>query len=212
MIAIPHPIRRKIEDQYDFLCSMLNRFPHLLNAWIKQQVLEVQNIAKETSEGDSEIYSTVYQSEISRFDSCYEEEQLFNQAMFIMAYSYYESILNRIAKELEMSSSDARPSLIAKKVNVEILDSCKEVCKYLYCVIRPIRNQLCHNNNGTFFEREDKDVDADGIKALVTEGSISIEDKQVYIINRKLIQDVLDKEHQILLYLADICSYKTRFV
>ena len=98
MIAITHPIKQMINSQYGFLSSMLDRFPSLLNEWIKRQEEEVEQLAREYAEGDYEVYRDTYNSEISRVDPCYDEELLFNQAMLIMVYSYYESFLCRFAK------------------------------------------------------------------------------------------------------------------
>ena len=99
MIAITHPIKQMIDSQYGFLSSMLYRFPSLLDEWIEKQKEEVEQLAKEYAEGDYEVYRDTYNSEISRIDPCYDEELLFNQAMLIMVYSYYESFLCRLAKE-----------------------------------------------------------------------------------------------------------------
>ena len=90
---------------------MLDRFPSLLSEWIKKQKVEVEQLAREYAEGDYEVYRDTYNSEISRVDSCYDEELLFNQAMLIMVYSYYESTLLRLSKEVQVDSP--RPSLIA---------------------------------------------------------------------------------------------------
>lgn len=118
MISAPHPIRLLITNQYQFLSSMLNRFPSLLNNWIDQQEKEVNGLANIESKGDFEVYSSIYHSEISRVDSCYDEMQLFYQALLIMVYSYYESILSRIAKEETVKE---RPNCIAHKYGIELM-------------------------------------------------------------------------------------------
>ena len=97
---------------------MLDRFPSLLSEWIKKQKVEVEQLAREYAEGDYEVYRDTYNSEISRVDPCYDEELLFNQAMLIMVYSYYESFLCRLAKECGLDvKTDARPSSIANEHN-----------------------------------------------------------------------------------------------
>ena len=116
MIAITHPIKQMINNQHGFLSSILDFYPYLVNDWIEKQKKEVEEIAREYAEGDDEVYRDIYSSEISRIDSCYDEEQLFNQAMLIMIYSYYESFLCRLAKECGLNvKKDARPSLIAER-------------------------------------------------------------------------------------------------
>lgn len=51
MISVPHPIRLLITNQYQFLSSMFNRFPSLLNNWIDQQEKEVNKLANIESGG-----------------------------------------------------------------------------------------------------------------------------------------------------------------
>ena len=51
MISVPHPICLLITNQYQFLSSMFNRFPSLLNNWIDQQEKEVNKLANIESGG-----------------------------------------------------------------------------------------------------------------------------------------------------------------
>lgn len=207
MISVPHPIRLLITNQYQFLSSMLNRFSSLLSDWIAQQEKEVNQLAKNESRGDFEVYSSIYHSEISRVDSCYDEKQLFYQAMLIMVYSYYESILLRIATE---ESVEGRPSCIAYKHGTKLNSEYSKISEFIHHTVLPLRNQLCHNNNGTLFTRDKDGQEWHAIKILVNSNDIGIEDGRIYIKRSKFIQDTLDKENKMLLKLADICDYKTK--
>lgn len=208
MIAITHPIKQMINSQYGFLSSMLDRFPSLLNEWIKKQEEEVEQLAREYAEGDYEVYRATYNSEISRVDSCHDEELLFNQAMLIIVYSYYESFLCRLAKECGLNvKKDARPSSIAKKHNGTIEGEFLKISTFLHDTILPLRNELCHNNNGTLYSREDNNERA--IAELVKECYVSISNDGICVTDREFIKQVLDEEHKLLLKLAEICGYKT---
>ena len=208
MIAITHPINQMINSQHGFLSSMLDFYPYLVNDWIEKQKKEVEELAKEYAEGDDEVYRDIYNSEISRIDSCYDEEQLFNQAMLIMIYSYYESFICRLAKECGLNvRTDARPSSIAEKHGNTIEGEYLKISTFLHEKILPLRNELCHNNNGTLYSREEDNEKA--IAELERKGYISIGNDGISIINRAFIKKVLDDANKLLLKLAEICGYKT---
>lgn len=205
MIAITHPIKQMINNQHTFLASMLERFPYLLAEWIKKQEEEVEQLAKEFAGDDYEVYRDTYNSEISRIDPCYDEEQLFNQAMLIMVYSYYESLVLKISKEI---GTAPRPSKIAEKQGVTLDDKFVEIATYLHQKIRPLRNQLCHNNNGTLFDREDEN-EKEAILELVNSQVIEIIEERIYIANKQFIVETLESEYELLIRLAEICGFKT---
>lgn len=208
MIAVQHPILREINSQYAFLSSMIERFPQLMKEWITTQEHEVEQLARQEADGDFEVYSSIYASEISRTESCYYEEFLFNQAMLIMVYSYYESFLCRLAKEC--NAKDYWPSVIAKTFGVTLEEDLLKISSFLRETILPLRNQLCHNNNGTLFSRKSEGKDA--IDHLIQRKCISLDDGRICVLDRNLIQETLDDEYKILLKLADICGYKTTMI
>ena len=200
-----------INSQYGFLSSMLDRFPSLLNDWIMKQEEEVEQLAKEYAEGDEEVYMDTYNSEISRVDPCYDEELLFNQAMLIMVYSYFESSILRLAKEKGINTP--RPSVIATKLGATLDDDQLKISNYLFKTIAPLRNQLCHNNQGTLFERSTnkREEQIENIGKLVEKKFIAIEEGRIVFVDRSFIKKVLDGEHKLLLKLVEICGFKTRW-
>lgn len=204
MFAVQHPIRQLLNSQYEYLSLMIARFPYLLEEWNHKQEKEAELVAKAVSEGDPEIYSSVFNSELSRLSTSCEEEQLFNQAMLIMVYSYYESTVYRIAKE---SGVSPRPSEIAKKHKTTLTQNGMNISKYIYDYIRPLRNQLCHDNNGTLFS-QCPDEDKSHVLELAKEKKIRIDDDTLYIIDRAFIKKTLQDEHNLLIELANICGYK----
>lgn len=207
MIALTHPIKQMISSQYGFILSMLDRFPSLLDEWLEKQKVEVEQIAQEYAEGDYEVYRDTYNSEISRVDSCYDEEQLFNQAMLIMVYSYYESIICRLAKEC--NAKKECPSAIVEAKSATLEDEFLIISKFLYESILPLRNELCHNNNGTLFER--KHANEKAIEQLEKKGYISVDDGRINISDRDFIKRTLDSEYKLLIKLAEICGFKTKW-
>lgn len=207
--AIRHPIKRIIDDQYDFLLSMLDRFPYLLEEWVKKQEEEVVEMAESVAEGDYEVYSSVYRNEIRRIESCYNEEQLFYQSMLIMVYAYYESSLLKLAKENQVTTP--RASLIAAKFGVTLDQELMDISEFLFKTISPLRNQLCHNNSGTLFEKS-SESERKCIDELVRKKVIAVDDGRITFIDKVFIKKTLDDEYKLLIKLADICGYKNRIV
>ena len=84
-----------------------------------------------------------------------------------------------------------------------------EISKYLHKIILPLRNELCHNNNGTLYSREKDNIKA--IAELERKGYVSIGNDGIYIKNREFIKQVLDEENKLLLRLAEICGFNTKW-
>ena len=70
MISIPNHIRLLITNQYSYLSSMLYKYPYLHSKWIEEQEKEVKEVANSISNGEFEVYQSIYQSEMSKFESC----------------------------------------------------------------------------------------------------------------------------------------------
>lgn len=211
MISNPNPIRLLIINQYTFLSSILDKFPFLHGKWIEEQEKNAKILANQESKGDFVIYQSIYNSEMLKLENYTDEEQLFYQGMFIMVYSYYESILMRISKEEGLKSS--RPCDIAGKYGATLDYEYIEISEYIHNTVLPLRNQLCHNNNGTLFIRN-KDHKENGklkIQKLIECNSIEIVDGVIYINNPYFIQETLYKEYRMLINLSDICGYNTKY-
>lgn len=206
-----HPIKQIIDSQYGFLGSMLDRFPTLLDEWIKKQEGEMKQLAEDVAEGNYDIYCSVYRSEILRIESCYVEEELFNFAMLIMVYSYYEASLLKLAREVKIQEKSVKPSDIAQHFGKNLEKEMLNISDFLYNKIRTLRNQLCHNNQGTLFARN-KEEEVNNIKELEEERYLTIYDGRIASLDRTFIKKVLDDEHKLLLRLAEICDFKTKYL
>ncbi len=206
MFTIQHPILRLINNRFLIISSMIERYPAIISDYNKQVEKEAKKTAMDNADGDNEVYMSIYNSEIARYDTN-DIDVIFNQSMLIMVYAYYESLLFRIAKENGLGINDARPSSIARKYNITLNSEYLEISGYIYKTIRPLRNELCHNNSGTLFSncKEDEKM---RIKELEKLKHICISDDDIYIIDTYFVKDVLNKEYKLLLELANICGYK----
>ena len=131
--------------------------------------------------------------------------------MLIMVYSYYESSLLRLATEININ--EARPSAIAKHFGKKLDEELSKISNYLYKTVYPLRNQLCHNNQGTLFARSTnkREEQIENIDKLIDRKFITVDEGRITSIDRAFIKNILDGEHKLLLYLAEICGFKTRW-
>lgn len=97
--TIMHKINRLISTQYFYLCRIIESYSPLIKEWQTQEELECQKIAKEDSEGDPEIESSMLSQMYGYMEYIDSLEPIFNNSMLLMTFSYFEGIINRIASE-----------------------------------------------------------------------------------------------------------------
>ena len=102
MIAIVHPVVRQIRTEYDILRSLINDLPSLYEGLAN----EIENHGKEdasaASDGDSDIYDTVYHSYNSAIDFAYEVPDRSRGYILAAIYSYYERNVQNVFKRLNI--------------------------------------------------------------------------------------------------------------
>ena len=218
MFAIPDPVVLKIH-QYYFLESLLRDFPSMLKDWQSKEIHLIRKDAQVASEGDDIIEESIY----SQYSSCiYEqtdyEEHLFSQAIFMMVFSYYESIVHKMA--IDCGTQD-RPSVICQRHGKTLSMEAVTASETIYREARILRNYLCHNNAGTESESEAKETRM-VLEKLEARGSINMEivrgdDGQVligqslfYNVNTHYTLEILKKEYLVLRELAVTCGYTNR--
>lgn len=202
-IVLRHPIAAKIEDRASFLSSLLKEYPKFLNEWENNAEKEFAQIAKDNSDGDIEVESTIYSSLCSAFNDNADKMNMFYQSVFLMCYSYYESCVAQLSR-----NANAKESIFAicKSKSISLSDESLEAINYLQNDINDLRNNICHNNLGTFRK-------TDTLKRL-SELNIGFEynDHTLTFTDSKLIIDVLDKMHMVLHELCEKLGYKTKFI
>ncbi len=206
MISVRHPIKARIEDQSSFLFILLEKFPFLIDEWEKRCLDDFRKTSKDISNEDTEIGIDCYNQMVESLGDKENECNIFYQSMLIMVCSYYESILIRILKE--ESLKNIKPTEIIKKLrevkNIRLSEECLEKMKYLDDYIRPLRNQLCHNNNGT-----PKNVEI--LKKIAkTNDNVNFEDGEIRITQKDIVVKSLDMAYYILSELSEKLGYKTQ--
>ena len=210
-ISLVHPIKRKIDTQYYFLLSSLEHFPSLMKEWENNQFAEHKKNARIIAEGDKEVeYSVMSNYHGDEYAS--DVLCLFFNSLTIAIYSYYESIIRDMAKDLfgsdiNLKSSKLLDEVLARK-KIELITEEKELVTLFGKEYSSIRNQLCHNNNGTPNEKYLDLIlnickDNEGVDFF--DGVLNISSDMYPI---KMLEDA----HRLLLSLAKKFDYKTKMI
>lgn len=188
-------LRAYIEDTGEYLSHLLSMYPKLLDEWMQDKEKECRNVAKDSSEGDVEVETSIYHSLFQGYESFGETDVLFYDAMFIMVYSYYESVIMKLSK---MYCCNNRPSKICEKHKVQLSDEAQKRISFLYNTIRVLRNQFCHNFLGTIGSRKEKDKQIVNKLIQAYPSMICYDDNSIHILKREFISEVLEKERFVL--------------
>lgn len=203
MIAIRDRIKQRIDDQFQYLEMMVERFPLLLENYKKEQESEFRTIASEVADGDKEIECSVH-SELSKaLDSLPLENEMFNNAMLLIIYSYYESVINLLAKNI---GTKQQIDAICQTKRITMCDEIQKEIDFLDDNVKYLRNQIAHNNNGTF-RQETK------LQSIISSfDSLCLNDDTICIKSKQFLLDILQKEYKVLSFLSKELGLKTKTV
>lgn len=186
---VRHPILAKVEDKENYLRYILEEYPTLLKNWEERQEAEFARIAKEDSEGDREIECDIYNSLLRSLYNCDGKQEMFYQSVFLMCYSCYESCVSLLSKGANPKESI---NAICKTKNITLSEEVLGSIDYLQSDMKVLRNNICHNNFGTF-----RNVDV--LKKIAAENiGIEYSNDILSITNPQIIILLLDKMHIIL--------------
>lgn len=210
MFSIRNHIWTKIQNRKNFILSMIESFPCMKSAYENEVLADIEQIARKTAEGDKDIEDSIRSQYQNSVYDCQDYENIFLQAMLIMVYSYYENCANLIKNEFcsnnkEKEDCDA-VSYICKVKNINLTCDIKEDKSFLYTKVRELRNFLVHNNTTEPKTSTQRDM----INLITTTyPDIRYEDNEIYIVDKKCIIDILEKEHRVLRYICQaigICN------
>lgn len=203
IVALRNPIAAKVEDRFSFLRMLLDEYPKLLRDWEEKTDKMFMQEAQEFSGGDLEIELSYLSSMRSAFDVDGDKEDMFYQAIFLMCYSYYESCIALLSK-----NANAKETIgaICNTKNITMSDESLKAIDYLQNDINDLRNNLCHNNFGTYRK-------VDVLKKLSDQNlGLKYEDDTLSFTGDDLIRDALEKMHIVLHELCEKLGCKTRII
>lgn len=198
-IALRHPIAATVNDRASFLRYLLTAFPKFLAEWENKAEKEFSQIAKDNSDGDIKVESTIYSSLCSAFNDNADRMNMFYQSAFLMCYSYYESCVAQLSKNTKTKEAI---QAICKSKNISLSEESLNAIDYLQNDINDLRNNICHNNFGTYRK-------IDSLKRL-SELNVGFDydGNTLIFTDSKLIIDALDKMHMVLHELCEKLGYE----
>lgn len=199
-IVARDPVTAKVDDRADFIRNLLDEYPAFIKSWENDKTVEFKRIAKEYADGDIEVEQSVYSSFLSAFDDDYVKKDIFYQSIFLMCYSYYESCIALLSKNV---NAKERIKAICRTKSIILSKEAQEAIDYIQGDINDIRNNICHNNFGTFRKSDVLNkISAQKIGLEYNNATLTIHDPQI-------ITDVLDKMHMVLHELCEKLGYKS---
>lgn len=128
---------------------------------------------------------------------------MFYQSILLMSYSYYESC---IAKLCEEAKTKEKIQAICKSKNILLSEEASHAIDYLQNDINDLRNNICHNNFGTYRKSAVlKDLSKKNIGI-----SYDSESNELIFSDSKFVEEVLNKMHMVLHELCEKLGYKTK--
>lgn len=146
-IALRHPITARVADRANFLRCLLKEYPIFLDEWENTTEKEFAQIAKDNADGDTETESTIYSSLCFAFNDNADRMNMFYQSVFLMCYSYYESCVALLSKEMNAKENIRA---VCKSKRISLSEESLKAIDYLQNDIKGLRNNICHNNFGTY--------------------------------------------------------------
>lgn len=209
MIAVPHPIRRFIDDECTFLELLIRQFPALHDEWKTKTLKEFEEQAAEVAEGDDEVQLEVYRSLANRLDAYDCTTDTFRRAMLVMAYSYYDTALQLLCRNTK-KLTPLEFLCVSKQIPIE--KEVQEDIDFLDNLVRPLRNHLVHNDRPDDVEKQ-KGQGRARLEKVCKKRSDTIltDDGRLVLTDDELAIEALKRAHRALSYVASKLGYVTRY-
>ena len=209
MFSVKHKIWAKVCDRKAFIESLLRAFSDMQHLYEIHVETLIHEIASNSADGDKDIESTIKSQYLNSFYDGQDNENLFNQAMLILVYSYYETCISLIAKERCINSPqkiNVLIELICKAITTPMPEDIRKDCVFLWDKIRELRNFLVHNNTLPTSKRRIK------ILKSLTEKypELQFEDNEITITGIGCLFKILEKEYNVLRWICKELGYITQ--
>lgn len=206
MFAVRHHIWAKVNDRFRFIQYLISIFPTLEKSHEEYMISIFSDTASRLAEGDKDVELSIKSQLSARYYDTQDNKNIFYQAMFIMAYSYYETCINLINKELggikPIKGKDVLSSIIDNR-GIYMTDILTEDKRFIYETVRDSRNFIVHNNSVNL-----KGDQSSAIKRLAEKyPEITYDNNEVYITGCQCILDILSKEYYILSQVCQALGY-----
>ena len=206
-----HHIIRKIYQQEDILRDLTAHYQSLLNIEkkkIEKWKNESINAIHDRLQGEEDIVlkheeEPVHLEYDIKMETICCMENTFHQAMFLLTYSYFESIVAAMCKEASLkveNNVETNVTCILKNTNSGFPTKIKDIYDYVAGDLKKIRNLFTHNYNGTSkngqLEAAHRECERNiGLHEIATD---------VFVIDENYAANALTCENKVLMALASI--------
>ena len=185
MISIPHPLVTKVEQEYRVLESLISELPQLYKNVADEIEEKAKADAEAASDGDRDVYFTVYHSYTSVIDFVSEVPTNANGYLLASIYAFYERNVREVYKEIGVKTRKVYPKIAFPSCSILIDDNQK-----LYDqidLIRLIRDNQSHGKLNT-------DDEMGKLKNLVSLYSgFGMIDDVIYITDSRVVLNALER-------------------
>lgn len=202
-------ITRKIECQEKALRDLIREYQTILcknknetESWKDAKLKAINSQAcDECIEVIKKAEESIFSEYTFRMEEISEMENIFFHAMFIMTYSYFESLVSAMCKHLSLnlkSNVYDKTKAILSKTRKPFIKEVEEKYNYVTGDLRLIRNLLVHNYNGTPCNDQLIAAQKESDRGI----GFSMLQSDTFVIEKRYIEHVLDCEYDVLKALA----------
>lgn len=120
MIALVHPLVRKVRQEYDVLRNLVADIPVMYERQTSELEKRAEEDAKSASDGDYDIYSTVYHSYDSTIEFLSEMPTQVSCYMLAAIYAFYERNVKELYRILNVKSRKVYPQVSFPNCNLSV--------------------------------------------------------------------------------------------
>ncbi len=202
------PIRLNVDNNFRCISQMIYGLGYLkekISAEINENDRLAYKVADESSDFQTEpdVHFSIFNSVSNNLDEhliLFESdfEYLYCNAIFIMSFSYFENSLRKILKE--------KFSNYHSKWKIEtLINKTGRKPTFEYDSLELVRNQLCHNNMGTTYEKHKEQLE----KYISTHTNEFSWIDEILVINKiDYCNSILNEFYNYLCEVCDAFGYK----
>lgn len=206
MISLRHPLRAKALDSLIFIDELavhISRWhSNLTNDWFDT----IDKLAKESGCGDYDIENSIRSNFYPSIEDFQCEIHHIYNALLVAICNICDSAIEKIksSKNIKIPKGRDSVSFICRRCNFKLSTEAWAAYKEYSILIRPLRNQIVHNNFGTARKIELLN------KMLAQNASIICDNGSYYITDHTFIQSSASKARCFLENLFDKLGYQTK--
>ena len=205
MLSLPHPLVTKVEQEYRALESLISELPQLYKRIADEIEQKAKADAEAASEGDKDIYLTVYLSYASAIDFVSVVPTNANGYLLAAIYAFYERNVKGVYKELGIESRKVYPQIAFTNCNIPI-----ESNRKLFDQINLIRLVRDNQSHGKLNSDEEMKQLTNLISRYKGLGMI---ENVVYITDSRIIRNALERVNDFFHLVFKMNSqFATRYI